>query len=120
MYAIRSYYDLLGVLVPLPQLGWGLVVEQDAAQAYQGLRQAALESAALGSGFALLALALGVLLGRRMAAPIVAVARAAGRVAQGEFAVRVASGRRDEVGDMAGAFNRMAESLGAYERNNFV
>jgi len=112
----RGERDLLGVLVPLPQLGWGLVVEQDAAQAYQGLRQAALESAALGSGFALLALALGVLLGRRMAAPIVAVARAAGRVAQGEFAVRVASGRRDEVGDMAGAFNRMAESLGAYEQ----
>ena len=55
--------------------------------------------------------------------PIDEMARAANRFAHGDFSVRVsAQGRKDEIGELAGAFNVMAESLEKSEtrRREFV
>jgi signal transduction histidine kinase/CheY-like chemotaxis protein len=52
-----------------------------------------------------------MLFGQRVAAPILAIARAVRALAQGERGVRLPERRRDELGDVAKGFNRMAEAL---------
>jgi len=59
----------------------------------------------------LLALLVVQLLARGMTAPLREMAAAARRMATGDTAVRVTTGSRDEVGELAVAFNRMAADL---------
>jgi signal transduction histidine kinase len=58
-----------------------------------------------------LALLVVQVLARGMTAPLREMAAAAGAMARGDHAVRVAVRSRDEVGQLAGAFNRMAADL---------
>ncbi|MEZ0578068.1 DUF4153 domain-containing protein [Nocardioides sp. MH1] len=64
------------------------------------------------------ALALGVtqLLAVGMTSPLREMTAAAQRMAGGDHDVRVTSASRDEIGELATAFNRMAEELGAVDR----
>ncbi len=105
---------MVGELVPLPDLEWGVIVEDTRDHAYAAVDRIWRTTALFGGLFAILALVLGLVAARRMAAPVVAVSRAAQKVAGGDFAVRVAVGSKDEVGELAGAFNEMAEDLGDY------
>ncbi|MEX1173279.1 MAG: ATP-binding protein [Chloroflexota bacterium] len=57
-----------------------------------------------------------VLLASRVSVPISRLAAAARRIADGRYAERVVVASRDEIGDLAGSFNRMAESLEGTER----
>ena len=52
-----------------------------------------------------------VLLASRVSGPISRLAAASRRIADGRYAERVAVAPGDEIGDLAGSFNRMAESL---------
>lgn len=51
------------------------------------------------------------LLGRRLTAPIVRLAHGAEAIAAGNFDVRMKLNSRDEIGELAGVFNRMSDSL---------
>jgi diguanylate cyclase (GGDEF)-like protein len=53
-------------------------------------------------------------LARSTTQPLAELARAADRVASGELATRVPAGREDELGRLAGSFNRMTRELQAY------
>jgi signal transduction histidine kinase len=55
-------------------------------------------------------------LARGMTQPLRDMAKAARRMEVGDYEVRVASRSRDEVGQLAQAFNRMSEELGRLER----
>lgn len=57
-----------------------------------------------------------VLLASRVSGPISRLATASRRIADGRYAERVAVASGDEIGDLAGSFNRMAESLEGTER----
>ena len=57
-----------------------------------------------------------VLLASRVSGPISRLAAASRRIADGRYAERVAVASGDEIGDLAGSFNRMAESLEGTER----
>ena len=57
-----------------------------------------------------------VLLASRVSVPISRLAAAARRIADGRYAERVAVASQDEIGDLAGSFNRMAASLEGTER----
>ncbi len=105
---------LVGALVPLPELGWAALVEESQSEAYAGVAATWRTAALVGVVVALLALVLALLVGRRLARPVEAMAAATKRVAEGNFEVRVAVTGRDEIATTAGAFNRMAESLGSY------
>lgn len=60
------------------------------------------------------AVALSLLIARRLVAPLRQLTHAAKRVAAGDLSQRVEVPSRDELGDLAGAFNSMAQAL---ERN---
>ncbi len=62
-------------------------------------------------GILLLLVAFVLFIARSIVAPINRVAAAARRLSAGDLAVRVAEAGRDEVGDLARAFNTMADSL---------
>ncbi|KHL17060.1 signal transduction histidine kinase [Mumia flava] len=64
----------------------------------------------------LLALAVTQLLAVGMTAPLRQMTEAARRMATGDYAVRVADGGGDEVGELARAFNTMARDLDAVDR----
>lgn len=105
---------LLGVLLPLTELGWGLVVEQDRDTAYRAVQATWQTALVVGVTFLVIATVMGLLLGRRLAEPVLAVARAAKRVAGGDFSARVEAHRHDEVGELAGSFNAMTTDLVTY------
>ena len=63
-----------------------------------------------------LALAVTQLLAVGMTSPLREMTAAARRMASGDHAVRVTTTSRDEVGELADAFNRMAEELAAVDR----
>jgi len=62
------------------------------------------------------AVAASILLASRVSVPVSRLAAAARRIADGRYAERVAVASGDEIGDLAGSFNRMAESLEGTER----
>jgi two-component system OmpR family sensor kinase/two-component system sensor histidine kinase BaeS len=103
------------------QLVGTVVVETDARGApwMSGtLEQDYLESInrylyAAGAVAAVVALLLGFFLSRRLATPLHAMTRAAGAMAAGDLSQRVQAQSDDEVGDLARAFNAMAESVAA-------
>ncbi|HEX6208184.1 MAG TPA: HAMP domain-containing sensor histidine kinase [Actinomycetota bacterium] len=69
-----------------------------------------------GAAAAAVALALGIILARRATAPARALTRAARSLAEGDRSRRIASGARDEFGEMAAAFDQMAEALEEQDR----
>lgn len=64
----------------------------------------------------LLALAVTQLLAVGMTSPLRQMTAAARRMARGDYSARVAEGARDEVGELARAFNTMAGDLGDVDR----
>jgi signal transduction histidine kinase len=67
-------------------------------------------------GAVLVALALTQLLARGMTSPLREMTAAARAMATGDYSRRVRATSRDEVGELAAAFNRMAEDLQAVDR----
>lgn len=92
----------------------GLAMDAVTLAAFQDAIRTALTAAtviALG-GAVMVSLALS----RRIAGPISRLAGAARRIAAGHYTERVPVGGPDEVGELAGSFNAMADSLEATER----
>ncbi len=58
-----------------------------------------------------LAILLSFVMMRRVLAPLIGMTRTSRRIASGDFSVRVTAATRDEVGQLADAFNRMAAGL---------
>jgi signal transduction histidine kinase len=69
-----------------------------------------------GAAAGIIALFLARLLARGMTQPLRDMAQAAGRMATGDYDQRVPVRTRDEVGQLAVAFNRMAGEMGSLER----
>jgi two-component system NtrC family sensor kinase len=63
-----------------------------------------------------LAAIVSVLLARQMTRPLLSLSRATERIAKGEFGTTVTVSTRDEIGELAGSFNRMGEELNAREK----
>ncbi|EJW13323.1 Adenylate cyclase [Rhodovulum sp. PH10] len=95
----------------IPHTGWLMFVEQPLAEAFKPLYVLLLRTAGLILACIVLAVLTGILLARRMAVPIRAVAEGAARLGAGEFGHRIAVKTGDEVEALADEFNRMAERL---------
>ncbi len=95
----------------LPQTGWGLVVQLDAAEqerAVLELRGHMIRLAVALSAFAILT---GTILALRLATPIRELARVADRIRAGDLDARAEVRSGDEIGALARTFNLMAAKL---------
>lgn len=94
-------------------------VEMSSPLSLSGVALGPMRSAVLFSGLGSLAIAVcvGLLIGRTLSDPLRSLAGTARRMAQGDLSSRAATGRRDEIGELARQFNGMAESLEASFRD---
>ncbi len=116
-YQDESGEAMIGAIVPLPELGWGALVEERQSVAYAPVA-ATWDTALVVAGVALVvALVLAFFIARQITRPVVAMAVQSQKVAGGDFAARIPptlTHRADELGATATAFNGMAEALGRY------
>jgi signal transduction histidine kinase len=77
-------------------------------QAFDTIRQALLLAA---GGAALLAVALGLVMGRRLSTPISELTQTSSKMSAGDLSVRAEVRSRDEIGELATQFNTMADQL---------
>jgi signal transduction histidine kinase len=91
--------------------GWRVFVEEPLSVAYAPLESALVRTALLLAAFLVLAVAVSILLARRMVRPITSMQAAATRIGEGELEHRIEVGRKDELGLLADEFNLMAGRL---------
>ncbi len=101
-------------------VGWKVFVEQPESAAFAPLRGKIWKTALLIAAFVLAAVALSILLARRLVRPIKRLQVAAEAIGAGAYDERIDLDRRDELGALATAFNTMAahvqELIGGLER----
>src|SRR6516225_8078442 len=103
--------SVLTAHAPIAPLGWTVFVELPLSEALVPLYGSALRTAAL-LAFALgLAILAALFLARRMVGPIRLLQASAARVGAGELDRRIDIQTRDELEELAGEFNRMADDL---------
>jgi len=96
---------------PIPDLGWAVLVERPAGEAYAPLYTSILRSSVLlllGFGMALLA---SLFIGRRVVRPVGVLRRGAAHIGAGALDHRIDVRTGDELEDLAESFNRMAAQL---------
>jgi two-component system, OmpR family, sensor histidine kinase BaeS len=69
-----------------------------------------------GAAAVVTAIGASLLVSRRIASPVIRLARASHRIAEGHYAERVGVGSSDELGELCLSFNSMAAALGATEQ----
>lgn len=102
-------------LSTIPRFNWLLVVLQEKSQAYAILYNMQKKILLVGSIFMIAAVLVGSLLGGGMSRPILKVARGARELAAQKFSHRIQVKARDEIGEMANAFNFLGQSLEEYD-----
>ena len=109
----RDGVELLSADQRIPGTPLGIVFEASTSDVLASARRGAGQLAAI--GFSILMLGSFALWGisRRITRPIVDLTTAAESLAAGDFSVRVATARSDEIGRLARSFNRMATEIGA-------
>ncbi|GAB4471823.1 MAG: hypothetical protein Kow00124_09310 [Anaerolineae bacterium] len=109
--------QVVGTTAPVPGTGWVVISELPRAEAFATSRRALL---VLGSGMALIGmLALAVMaraLQQLVFAPLNVLRAGAERIGQGDLTHRISFAPRNEIGLVARAFNEMAGSLQARNR----
>ncbi len=91
--------------------GWGLVSKMDEAEVQAPVQRLVRDLMGLALVAIVILAAAGWRIAQRLAAPVLELADAAGRVRHGEFETRVTFTRNDELGQLADAFNDMAGAL---------
>jgi PAS domain S-box-containing protein len=101
----------LVVFKPIKELGWSVIVQVPAKEAYEPVRQVA--KTALKWVFIVLAVALMIsfLLTRKLTHPIKQLAKEMGEVAKGNLDIYIEPATKDELGTLTRTFNKMIEDL---------
>lgn len=103
--------DVLAATARVPGREWVVVVAEPADAAVAGVRRIQARTGYIG-GFAILfATVAGLLLTRSITGPVTRLRDAAQAVGRGELETRVTSGGRDELAELAAAFNQMTASI---------
>ncbi len=101
----------LGAAVPIPALGWVVIVLEPESTALEPVRTAATQELLWVLAYASLGLFLAWVLGGELSAPILALARGARALGRGELSHRVGLRRTDELGELGTAFDEMSTQL---------
>jgi signal transduction histidine kinase len=111
-YTDAAGRDILAVAAPLPALGWTVIVEQPAAEAFATSTQLARQLLVAISVGLLLMIAAGYFFGRRfIITPIRQLQRGTTSIAAGNLQTRVDIRTGDEFSDLGTSFNTMANRL---------
>ena len=102
---------VLSAWAVVPSAGWKVFVEQPESAAFAPLRGKIWRTALLIALFVLVAIALSILLARRLVRPIKRLQVAAEAIGAGAYDERIELDRKDELGALASAFNQMAERV---------
>ena len=99
--------------IQVPGLDWTLVAEIDEAEAHAAIGALRTRTLGLGALIAVVLLFVATLLARSVTEPVLALADGVRRLGRRQFGTRLPITSRDEIGQLAAAFNRMAEDLEA-------
>jgi signal transduction histidine kinase/ActR/RegA family two-component response regulator len=111
LYTSYAGAPVIGVYRWMDEIGAGLIAEQDQSTAFAPARRLALTLAAIGLAVAALLLIAIYFASRRIAGPILAITKTAAAVAGGDLSREAPVTTRDEVGELAVAFNTMTSRL---------
>jgi len=108
---------MLGAVLPIPELGWGVVVTHPSEDAFRDLNAALKWTFGSIVAGLLVVLTVGILLARRISQPLRSLTQATQLLARREFeeVEPALSARSDEFGQLAISFNQMFQELKAYE-----
>jgi putative nucleotidyltransferase with HDIG domain len=109
--------EVLGSLCPVEDPPWAVVAARDVGVAFAAVKNMAEKTALLAVGTALVAMAAGVFLARRITLPLRNLADVSTAVAQGDFTRQVPVTSRNELGQLAENFNVMAVEIDRYVRS---
>jgi NtrC-family two-component system sensor histidine kinase KinB len=115
----RRYRDehgkkIIGSYTFSPLLGWGVIVQQDEAEAYSSVNKLRRISYALLGIFCILSAIVSFFLARGLSKPMLELSGAAEKVAEGTFDVQVRIKTGDELENLANTFNKMVSKLKEY------
>lgn len=110
-YVAPSGDEMYGAVLPVKDLGLVVIAIESRDKVFAAVGRIWSTALMVGGAFMVLALLVGVLGGKRLSAPIAAVSGAAGRVASGDFSVKVPVRGKDEVADLGKSFNLMTGQL---------
>jgi len=111
VYENYSGKEVLGSYVWLPRYEWGILAEMETDEIMWPLTW--IKTIGIGTSVlvGLICLLMAFIVSRRVSRPIVQVADAAERIAEGDLKQQIPFSSKDEVGRLAGAFNLMAQQL---------
>lgn len=110
-FTSHSGEDMYGAALAVKDLGLVVLAVESRDEVFAAIGRIYQTALIVGGAFAVLALLIGVFGGKRLSAPITAVSSAAGKVAAGDFTVRVPVVGKDEVADLGKSFNQMTAQL---------
>ena len=106
---------MVGRVSPVPETGWGVVVQKPLAAAYTASRQIVRTATVSFLVLVVLAMAFGTLAARKFGAPFQRLAESSHEIAGGNFGQRVnVLGPGKEIADLARDFNLMSEHVEHY------
>jgi signal transduction histidine kinase len=115
LYADYRGVPVISVYRWLPELQLCLIVEIDRAEAFAPVYSLGKNIAAIASVALLLATLLAYWLARTITRPVRKLTQGASEIGRGNLEYRLQVGSRDEIGTLAGEFNRMADSVSKKE-----
>lgn len=110
-YADYRGTSVIGVYRWLPELEVGLLAEINEDEAFANVRNLQRVNLVAGVGIVAVALGIGLLFARRITQPIITLAKVETQFAQGDYSQRAHINRSNELGQLASAFNQMADSV---------
>jgi two-component system NtrC family sensor kinase len=114
--ALQGDSTLRGASAQVPGLGWRVVVLEPAEVGEEAIRVIRTQTAVVGLVVLVVVVALGSLLQGMITRPLTQLRDVATRIAEGDYGQRTAIHREDELGELARAFDHMAEKLQAHRR----
>ncbi len=110
-YALPSGEDAIAAYAPVPDLGWGVLVEVPVSRALANLTRLKWLATAAGAVLTLVLVVAVLVAARSLASPLQRLSRAARRVATGQLGERVSIDGPREVSHLADTFNQMSLAL---------
>ncbi|SEL78972.1 Signal transduction histidine kinase [Bosea lupini] len=102
---------VLSVMAPVPALDWNVVIDLPESEAFAPIHASILRSLTVLLVALLVAVLAGIMLSRRLVAPIKALGEGAARIGRGELEARIAIRTGDELQELGEQFNVMAGQL---------